>query len=373
MPDNDSGVVFTQDGVPVQGAADYQKVLDTRWRFMEVEMEQQVRFSLPAVTAVTFANRYFEKTLLLRHGLGFIPLFETDLDAEALGATVWADEDKVFIRRLVSTSNLSAVAQTLARIRVYNLPILESYEAPKQFIAGSSSPEASVGMQFLEESGGVDLGDVSSTGFSVDTRKKILSVHRHGRALINDYSGRQAAVSAIDTGTDTLTVGAKTGAPYSTDFTWTSQLGQAVVYSPNNFVTFPSPLTTGTTYYLIPQTATTVKLATSYANALTGAAINLTTAGSLPGTLLATSNPSLEENAIYHDVGYPPTFILAETNWDDAYFAQPETAEYIGPRISNPPTRMTADKEYIRFFGVQTTFAGRFGYVVLKDPVEIAK
>lgn len=372
MAEQESGVIFTQDGVPVEGSADYQKVLDSRWRFVELEVEEEVKVSLPAQSAVTFANRYFEKTTVLTHGLGFIPLFETDLDDAAITDGIWADKDRVFVRRLISTGGAAAAGPVTFHIRVYNLPILEEYAAPKEFVVGSSSPEGSVGMQFLEESGGVDLGDVSPVGFSVDTRKKILSVHRTGLALINDYVGRQARCSAIDTATDILTITNQPGAPYGTSFAWTSTVGQAVTLSPADFVTYPGGLGAGT-YYLIPQDSTHVKLAGSYSDALAGTAINITSAGSLPMMLSAAANPNLRENSIYHNVGYPPTFVLAETNFDDAFFNAPETETYIGPIMENPPTRMTADGDYINFFGVQSIFTGRYGYVILKDPVELAK
>lgn len=371
MAEQETGMIFTQSGVPVDNAADYQKVLDSRWRFMEVELDQRVVFSLPSRSSVTFANRYYEKTTVLKHNLGFIPLFETDLDDPAVTDGIWADKKRIYVRRLISTGGASAVNRVSCRIRVYNVPVLEDYEAPKDFALGSSSPKSDIGVQFLEDSGGVDLGDRSPIGFSVDTRKKILSIHRHGLALINDYSGRLASGTAVDTTNDIITVGAYTGAPYGEDYSWVSRPGQALLVSPDDFTTWPGGLSPDTIYYVIPVDATHIKLATTYENALAGTAINITSTGTLPLILAAEANPSLEENAIYHGVGYPPTFLLTSTNWIDVYPGGLESELNAGPIIQGVG-RQTADTRYLRFFGVQSPIVEHYGYVILKDPLEVA-
>lgn len=183
----DTGVIFTQDGVAVPGSADYQRVLDSRWRFMEVELDVPINVSLPALP--TSSSNQIEKTIIATHALGKHPYFEVSYTATPvadLPLEIWADEAVVIIRRKTNPSFGQPAQVVTGQLRVYNLPILEEYVAPKTFVQGGSSPEAGVGIQFLEESGGVSLGDVSSTGFSIDTRKKILSVHKHGRAQISD-------------------------------------------------------------------------------------------------------------------------------------------------------------------------------------------
>jgi hypothetical protein len=61
-------------------------------------------------------------------------------------------------------------------------------------------------------------------------------------------------------------------------------VGQVVVFTTTG--TLPAPLAISTPYYLIPRTTTTFKLATTFANAVAGTAIALTTAGT--GTHTAT-------------------------------------------------------------------------------------
>ena len=43
-----NGIMISQEGVPVERAADYQKVLDSRWRFMEVAQEIDIKVDIPA-------------------------------------------------------------------------------------------------------------------------------------------------------------------------------------------------------------------------------------------------------------------------------------------------------------------------------------
>lgn len=83
--------------------------------------------------------------------------------------------------------------------------------------------------------------------------------------LPNDFS---IASGAVNPGTDVLTV------PMTTWLT----TGQPVVLTGG--VSMPNPLVAGTVYYVISVTSTTIKLATTRANALASTAIDITTTGS---------------------------------------------------------------------------------------------
>lgn len=87
-----------------------------------------------------------------------------------------------------------------------------------------------------------------------------------GRAVVNVVSvAENFAPAAVNTGTDVITV--------TRDFT----TGEKVRFTTTN--TLPSPLATGTDYYVINVSATEIKVATSLANALAGTNIDLTTQG----------------------------------------------------------------------------------------------
>lgn len=95
-----------------------------------------------------------------------------------------------------------------------------------------------------------------------------------GRVPLVIGSGQhQATISAVDTGTDQLTVGANESL----------QTGQAVVYASSG--TAIGGLTSASTYYVIRVSATVVKLASSRALAVAGTALDLTSAGSGTQTL----------------------------------------------------------------------------------------
>lgn len=62
--------------------------------------------------------------------------------------------------------------------------------------------------------------------------------------------------------------------------------------------TMPAPLVSGTTYYVISVSSTSIKLATSKVNAVTGTAIDLTTAGSGTFSIAIAANQTLIDNTI---------------------------------------------------------------------------
>lgn len=378
MAEAATGFIFTQSGVPVRGSAEYQRIIDSRWKFMEVDQEIEVSFTMPAAGPVEASARYFQETEVMKHKLGFLPAWETDIAGAGgrggFGGLMWANDQRIIARRLVSTEG--RIEETFTgRIRIYNLNILENYEAPKGLPEGLSSPRGPAGIKFLDrDTRGVDVEDNSPVGFSLDTTKKVLAIHKHGLAEINEAFGHTALVTAINTTTDVLTIALPpAGYPYPNDISWfTEEIGRKIAYFSSGM---PSPLILNDPYYVIPLTANTIKLAASYENARQGIAINLTTAGTIDSDTVLQGRPGDDDNKIRHDVGYPPTFFLAVTNWEDYYTPQPNHTpeQLIGPIVSNPPTFMRADHQNISFFGVQTIFYGKYGYVILKDPAEIAR
>lgn len=382
MAESGTGIIFTQSGVPVQGSADYQRVFDSRWRFMEVELERKFTIELPALPPVDPTKRYEDKIVIIKHGLGFVPMFETDFVDQRYvytmlsGASMYADSQYLFLKRFVT--NQGAEAQSLTfNVRIYNLPVLTEYTAPKGLPQGTQSPRSNIGVKFLDgQTPGVDVGDNAVRGFSVDTTKKILSIHKHGLAKINDWNGKYCYTNAIDTTTDTFTIYADPNATSirSRDISWAQKVGTPINYSPNDFATFPGGMGGyGSKYYVIPVDATHFKIATSYENALAGVPLDITSAGSLPGQWSVTNFPGDNSNAIFHDVGYPPTFLMAEVENEvitNGVFAEVEP--FIGPMVDIIVGRVLADNRYIYFNGIQAVFSGWYGYVILKDPAELA-
>jgi hypothetical protein len=372
------GIVFTQQGVPVKNSSDYQKVLDSRWVFMEVEAERDINTVLPAMAAIDSTQRYYEKTILLRHNLGFLPAFEgitffNYSDPIFNAVEIYSDENTIFLRRLISSTAYPQQTVT-GSFRLYNLPILTEYQAPSEIVSGASAPKTDFGVKFIDGSvPNITPGDTNVQGFSVDTTKKILSVHKHGLKYFNQSAlAYHANVTAIDTASNILTVSPylRTGSVFF-DLTWVQTPGRAFIYFPSDLATYPAPLSSGGIYYNIPVDATHIKLADSYQAALNGNALDLTTAGSLPASLAG--QPVAGEDTITHGIGYPPTYMLAPVNEDEPTNGL-GAATYIGPLLlGSPPAIIHADSSTLRFKGVQSLFAGKYGYIILKDPAEIAQ
>jgi hypothetical protein len=387
MTDSKFGVVFTQTGVPAAGSSDYQKVIDSRWQFMEIEQEGNISVVLPVTAAIASTTRYYEKTIIYRHNLGFFPAFEASItftgDQTNDLVEIFSDKNTIFLRRLVSTT--AHPQQTVTgSFRLYNLDILTDYTAPTEIVSGASAPKTDFGIKFVDGSvPNTSPGDNAVQGFSADTTKKILSIHKHGQKYFNQsavaYFGN---VTAIDTTTDILTVSPQqngTG-PLGTvffDLTWVQTPGIAVAYFPHDFSTYPAPLSgTNNTVYTIPVDATHIKLAWSYQAAIAGTAIDLTTAGSLTAQMSGVL--AAGEDSIAHGMGYPPTYMIAAVNEDEKRFGvgglgATAALSYIAPLDMMPQVIVRADSRNLTFRGVQSLFSGKYGYIILKDPVEIAQ
>ena len=254
---------------------------------------------------------------------------------------------------------------------VYNLPILEEYLAPTEIAVGTAPTKSSYGMRALDGSdSSVDINGSASHGFSVDTKKKILSVNRVGQKFINDFVFDDANVTAVNATTDIFTIedaGSQGGFASRTGLAWV-QTGVPVTYFPNDGITFPGPLSQGSTYYIIKVSDTTIKLALSKANAEAGTAINITSAGSLPGFLRRAS--TADDSRLAHGAAYPPSFLFCETALDDDRL-KPIAVQSLKHYSATPLVR--ADNLYLYFTGVQAVFVGLIAFIILKDPIEVAQ
>lgn len=363
----DVGISVSQSGVPVDIAPDYKKVLDSRWRFLEVAFEVDISFSLPSMPlGSSYENRRIN---LFRHGLNFVPGIETtvppfDNDYSGWYGGIRADDEWVYAS--VSIIGGSAIpAKTVSGlVTVYNLPVLENYEAPKEIVSGGSSAIGDVGVMVLDRSDrSVSLGDNSSTGYSLDTTQKILSIHKHGVANINETLTGRVEVASVNASTDVITFSSVEG---NTD--WLTKVGAPVTIAPYQSGAAPAPLVAFTqTYDIIPVGTAGFRLATTQANANAGNYINLTSSGTLPMAVMYSER--ITGDRIVHDVGYPPTYLLALAGQesDGKWFVRPFFDTHVRT------TLVFATSRELRIQGVQALPIGHFAYVVLKDPAEIAE
>lgn len=365
MAEIETGAMFSQSGVPVDQSADYQRVYDSRWRFMEIELETTVKFTTPAVDT-EFGSVPIQRVNLVRHGIGKVPYFEAE--EGPLWGLLRADKDYVYVEGTFTSQDIVAATEQSAFVRVYNIPILEEFTAPKGLPEGLSSPRSNYGIRFLDgHTPGARLTGTDSTGRSFDSSKKMISIHKHGIAYINEDPDSPdpnavARVTAIDTSTDTLTVEIHPlydGLPID----WLFEPGAAFGYAPGDFSTYPGGVS-AYTYYSIPVDSTHIKLAASYEAALAGTAVDITSTGNIPGSIFPNIGTGVDY--IIHDVGYPPSYLICDAHPDD-------DNPWVGPAINTTILYVTADGHQIRFRGIQSVFQGVFGYIILKDPAEIAR
>lgn len=130
--------------------------------------------------------------------------------------------------------------------------------------------------------------------------------------------------------------------------------GDAVVYSSGSGTAI-SGLTSGNTYYVIVVNTTTIKLATSYLNALASTAINLVVVGT--GTshslYLESLNALQRFDIIQHGTGYSADFIINVIPIAKKDLALPSSFSSGG---SSPSLTGTA-ADYVRTFNEQISFA----------------
>lgn len=382
------GIAITQEGIDVGSASDYQKVLDSRWLFMEVGIEIEETITVPDLGTPSVSG--FQRVNVARHGrvrggVNYVPAFHGSYKREVdptpgsddeylyyYQSGLYADSEYIyFLREYISGYSAPAFDLTV-RAKVYNVPILEDYLAPIEVAPDSFKQDTGIGVRALDGSdSSVSVTGHSSHGFSIDTRKKILSVHKVMQKEVNYASFDTARVTAIDTATDTLTIGPNPNAqPYPDGhYSGTGWLatGQRLFYSPSDFSTYPSPLTISTPIYVIKINDSSIKLAASEADALNGVAINLTTSGSLPATI--TRQNADDDWRIPHDNTYPPSYMFCEIQNNRGGPGQSVTGLF---HVSTFPLVM-ADNTYLYFRGVQSTYIGHLSVIVLKDPIEVAR
>lgn len=272
---NENGIVVTQAGIPVERSADYQRVLDSRWRFMEMVVDIEID-----VSHSDWKTGY-QIITLYEHKLGFLPAFEFYQDESVQmnpdvffgGAAynyIMSDTNKVFLEVLYTDYSTIPV-RIKGQLRIFNVPITEEYTAPDYGVnLGSGITDTSIGVRAIETErrGTARMGDETMTAYSLNTKAKTLSVH-------------------------------KTGFIQATDHTVT----------------------------------------------------------------------------ITHNVGYPPTYYVCRVqDLASGFYTHPLNGVRVVMCMTNQFSRAVANSRTIIFKGVQSTLLGvKLGYLILKDPVELAE
>lgn len=381
-----NGIEVTQEGVGVEKASDYQKVLDSRWLFMEVGLEIDTTITLPAMGAQTSYG--YQRVNIMRHGMtrrgvAFVPAFHgsykinEEYDPFIGNYNLAVDDTWVYFYRDYSNGETPAQYTVQVKAKIYTLPILEAYLAPIEIAPLSGKTNSSIGIRALDGTdSSVDINESSAHGFSIDTRKKILSIHKVVQKKVNYAFYDSARVTAVDTATDilTITIDPNQSIPEggtSTGIGWI-ETGHQIQYNPGDFTTYPSPLSSGVSPYIIKVDDTHIKLALSAADAQAGTAINLTTAGSIPSMIRR--NPLADDWRLPHDNDYPPSYMFCDIIANPTGVGRAVSGQGVTSlkHISTTPL-VLADNRYLYFRGVQAVYIANIAVIILKDPIEVAQ
>lgn len=183
------GVIISQSGIPVNQANDYQKALDSRWKFMEISIEQDIDISLPSYLANgTYAFKLFD------HGLNYLPGFEI-YEKYPYTTPMWtylsnynpyvsgyvADKQSVYVMVQYSTGIAALPLRVQLSARVYALDITTEYQAPSDPPTTAAEPTIdTIGAAFTNQAKGGSVRSTDPETFTLYTPIKSIAVHKTG-------------------------------------------------------------------------------------------------------------------------------------------------------------------------------------------------
>lgn len=185
-----NGITISQEGISVDRALDSQKVLDSRWRYLEIAFEKEL--VLPS--GMTDASG---KTVdVFQHNLGFLPAFDCyDVTTGAYindrgSGAIQSDENKIFLSTN-GGSFLSPLSNHKVMLRIYNVSIFQEYEALiKQTLPTASSFVNKTGIKVSDGSSDFDTSELRR--FPLTTSAKALAIQKTGTTV---FKGVHATIS----------------------------------------------------------------------------------------------------------------------------------------------------------------------------------
>jgi hypothetical protein len=350
---------------------------------METALEIDTTVLMPSLGTTTsfgYQRINIARHNLTRKGRKYVPAFhgsykirESYNPFSDFSGELAIDDEWIYIYRSYYNGFATPSFTIDVKAKIYTLPILEEYLAITETQPASAKSSSKYGLRALDGSdSAVNIGDTSAHGFSIDTRKKILSVHKVTKKKVNYYFYNTVRVSAVDTATDILTI---TNDPSESEdpdgnkagTTWIAT-GKRLQYLPGDFVTYPAPLSAGVAIYCIKVDDTHIKLALSLADAQAGTALNLTSAGSIPSTIRDAGDD--DSARLDHENDYPPSYLFCNVMPNNINGAGEAVSSLF--HISTTPL-VLADRQYLYFRGVQAIYIAHIAVIILKDPIEVAQ
>lgn len=179
MGDIHYGLQISQRGIPLDRAADYQKVIDDRWPFLDVAFDRDIDISKADWPVAT----QWWTIELLRHDLGYIPAYtfrESTSLIDSFGNTrVIATKTSVFLRGLFVSGDPTTPIRIIGKLRVFALDITKEFKAPIRHYAVRPDKDPEYGVKVLKPGNSrISARDMSK--FSINTQSKALSVQQTG-------------------------------------------------------------------------------------------------------------------------------------------------------------------------------------------------
>jgi len=186
------GIQISQEGRPIDRAPDYQKTLDSRWRFLEIAYEFEYEF-----TRAESGGDHLWVQKILDHDLGFHPAFthrwisDTSSHRSQGNRNVIATKDAIYIQDLFLSGDSTAAFTRKGYLRVFACGILLPYQAPLEFIVPGKS---SVGVPRMSvrtlKDGRKNINSHDMADFSQDSgRAKSLAIQLTGAYDRNPLDG----------------------------------------------------------------------------------------------------------------------------------------------------------------------------------------
>lgn len=182
------GLQISQEGIPINRAADYQKVLDDRWPFLDIVIERDIDVTKADWPA---ASGYWTVEVL-RHDLGYLPAFKFREYTNLLSSTysdkvIIATKTSIYIRGLFILGDPTTAIRIQGKLRVFACPVAEEFSAPINHYEPRPKKDAyDYGVKILKHGSRIRSKDASD--FSLNTDAKALSIQQTG-VVMPDVDG----------------------------------------------------------------------------------------------------------------------------------------------------------------------------------------
>lgn len=190
------GIVITQQGIPIDGANDYQKVLDSRWKFLDIYTEKYIDVTFDLTGQPTGAK----KLLLLHHSLPYAAAFEFIPSSQSIHHDPFSEvsfipndtrsfEGGIYYAPYWFSGSDRNIFRIKGLLRVYALDLRETYKAPSTPLTlVKTSANARYGAKFLDPNrGGTNVDESDPRNFTLHTPTKQISIHMAG--IVQAVSG----------------------------------------------------------------------------------------------------------------------------------------------------------------------------------------